>query len=314
MQKTLKILIGCCGGLTGLYVAKRLESLVTLFGFDSCADCATKKYIKQIETSPSLNNEEEFIDFLIGVSNKLDIDIYIPTYSKEIRLVSKNKAKLSCNCKMRFLVSEYSTIMQLEDKLNAYKALKDLGIDTPRIVNPNFDDTNFPVYVKPIIGSGTKDNFVIDNKEQWASITKKNINFFAMEYIQGVEYTVDAFFKSNGKLHDYNQRQRIKTAGGAAIITKNNFDVSIDDYIEKLQKNYHFVGPINIQFFFTRDNRKVLIDINLRMASGGMPLSIESGLDIPQMIIRECLGESIEPFYSDRKNRTMYRYYEEYFI
>ncbi len=314
MNRRTKVLIGCCGGLTGFYVAKRLSRYYHLFGFDSSNDCATTKYIDSIDISPSLDDEEGFISFLIKLGNMKNINVYIPTYSKEVRLIAKNEQTIRSKCEMKFLVSDYATVIALEDKQNAYERLRSLGIDTPKMLHPDNEIVTFPIYAKPNVGSGSKSNFVIEDYEEWLRIRKKYSDLFTMEYLQGTEYTVDAFFCKNGSLHDYNQRQRVKTSGGAAVITKNDFSISVDQFIKTLGKNFSIVGPANFQFIHTSQGRNVFTDFNLRMASGGMPLSVESGLDIPEMVVRECLGKSIAQFRSDRKERTMYRYYEEYFV
>jgi len=54
-------------------------------------------------------------------------------------------------------------------------------------------------------------------------------------------------------------------------------------------------------------------DVNLRFASGGLPLSVESGVNLVKLYVLEALGQPYNPseFQSDRKKRTMYRYFEE---
>ncbi len=313
IHKEITVLIGSCGGLTGLYVSKHLFKETNLLGFDNSPDCATKKYIKTIIKSPPYKDEDSFLSFFIEICQKFNVDIYIPTYSEEVRIISKNREQINSKVNTKFLVSDSEAILELENKKMAYERLKTIGVDTPKIVKIGKDKIYFPIYAKPNRASGSKNNFVVSSIEQLEYLKKFYPDLIYLEYLNGIEFTVDLFFTKEGKLHDYNQRERLKTNGGAAIITRNRFDVLIEDYIEIIRSCYHIEGPANIQFFFTENGRRVVTDINLRMPSGGLPLSVKSGLDIPKMIINECLGLSIKNFRSDRKIRTMYRYYEEYF-
>ena len=57
------------------------------------------------------------------------------------------------------------------------------------------------------------------------------------------------------------------------------------------------------------------IDINLRFPSGGLPLSVASGLDIPNLMIDVMEGKSIQKYIRSKAvdHLTMYRYFEEKF-
>ena len=73
-------------------------------------------------------------------------------------------------------------------------------------------------------------------------------------------------------------------------------------------------GSANFQFII-QDEIPYLIDINLRFASGGLPLSIKSGLNIIELLIKDLYNIEFEEkdYKIDKKERIMYRYYEELF-
>ena len=82
--------------------------------------------------------------------------------------------------------------------------------------------------------------------------------------------------------------------------------------VKKLESNWDFRGCVNFQFI-VRENVPYFIDINLRYPSGGLPITVHSGIDVPHIIIRLADGDAInEKEYSINSNvRVMYRYYEE---
>ncbi|AIY85720.1 hypothetical protein LA10_09699 [Thermotoga neapolitana LA10] len=316
----MKILIGSCGGLTGLYLAKVLRKMdigerFEIYGFDITTKVPTKFFLDKLFVISRSSEEKEFIDQLIEILNKERIDIYIPVHSEECRVVSKYQTEILKRSRSKFMISPYETFKMLDNKANAYKILKGIGLKTPKIYTSYHDVDEFPVVVKPAVGSGSRGFFICRNREELELATTIYRDALIMEYIDGKEYTVDAFFNKKGELVTYNQRIRIKTLGGAAVISENDFSIDVRDQIEKIAAKCKIFGPANFQFFLTPENEVIFTDINLRFASGGLPLSVESGSNIVKLLILELLGKPYNPseFQSDRKKRIMYRYFEEMF-
>lgn len=318
MKDKIKILIGSCGGLTGLFIAKQLKKDFFVdcetYGIDFNEKIPTKKFLDKFFKVPSLSNESDFIESLIFILNQGNIDIYFPTHSKETYIISKNENYIRNNTKAKFIISPYDTYKALENKKIAYLTLKDIGIDVPKIYCAGQEINEFPIFTKPEIGSGSKNNFILNSNEEVTLIKEKYPDNFFMEYINGREYTVDCIYSSSGDFISYNQRIRNKTLGGAVVITTNNFDVDFQSEIIKISEKYKIKGPCNFQFF-CNDKRKILIDVNLRFASGGLPLTIESNVNVLEIMIKDMMGIKVNKYdyTSDKKDRTMYRYFEEFY-
>ncbi|MGC8819428.1 MAG: ATP-grasp domain-containing protein, partial [Athalassotoga sp.] len=92
-MKKIRILLGSCGGLTGLYLSKLFRKSdyadFEIYGFDAESKNPTKFFVDKFFTVPNASNEEIFLNSLINLLNKEKIDIYFPLHSKEIRVVSK---------------------------------------------------------------------------------------------------------------------------------------------------------------------------------------------------------------------------------
>lgn len=323
-METLRILIGSCGGLTGLYLAKSLRKLtlpgysrIELFGFDANGYVPTKFFVDNFFVVSRASKKNDFVSDLINLLNTLEIDVYIPTHSEECRTISEMEQHIRYRTNTRFLISPFSTFQKLDNKGEAYEVLSSIGIKTPKVYKRIDEVENFPVIAKPRVGSGSKEVFKVSSIEELSRFHEayKSSDLLFVEYLSGSEYTVDAFFDSSGNLVTYNQRIRLKTLGGAVIVTKNDFSVDVKEYIEKISEHFKIVGPANFQFFLTPSNEIVFTDINLRFASGGLPLSVESGANIVELVLLEALDIEYDPkkYQSDRKNRVMYRYFEEVF-
>ncbi len=318
-MKKIRILLGSCGGLTGLYLSKLFRKSdyadFEIYGFDAESKNPTKFFVDKFFTVPNASNEEIFLNSLMNLLNKEKIDIYFPLHSKEIRVVSKFEDRIRNSTNTKFIVSPYQSFLALDNKRNLYESLNKLGIRVPKIYSNEISpsDEEFPLFFKPESGSGSKGTMAVDTRAEF-EILKKQKGLF-LELLKGTEYTVDTICDQMGNLLGYNQRIRIKTLGGAAIITENNYEIDVGPYLQNIVKNFRVKGPANFQFFKTNKNEIVFTDVNLRFASGGLPLSVASGLNIPLLTVKLLLEDRIdlEECIPDKKNRIMYRYFEEIF-
>ena len=308
-MKTRNVLVGSCGGLTGIYITKYLRRKhpeYQVYGFDMNDNIYTKFILDDFFIVPGAN-DPLFSSAILDIIKEKEIDVYIPTHSKEVRVISQNYDMFSDKA----VVSPIETIKVLEDKKLSNASLRAIGIDVPNMVTMDCDSVTFPLFSKKVIGSGSSDVLKITSHDELRTELEKGK--LVAEFLSGDEYTVDCFFNKSGELVTYNQRVREKTMGGAAIVCRNDHTVDFSYIIKQIAGNYKIYGPANFQFFYLKDNRKVLTDINLRFASGGLPLSVESGADSVELTILEALNEKYDTnkYQSDKKPRVMYRHFEE---
>ncbi len=315
INKTIRILIGSCGGLTGMYLTKQLKSHNNfnkfIYGIDASYQNATRLFLDKFIQSPRVDQKEAFINFIIDLCNNEEIDIYLPTYSKEIRLISEYEEVLRSKTKTNFIVSDYSSYEKLENKSTFGEYISKYGLKSPRIYNGG--NVTYPSILKPAIGSGSNNTFILENNDDYNYYLNKYKSSVVTEYVSGTEYTIDVICDFNSEVVAYNQRVREKVSNGAVVISKNDFSIEIIDKLKPLIKDFRLKGVINFQFIL-HNGTIYFIDINLRYASGGLPLTVSSGIDVIQILIDLLLNGHIEHFYkSDKKNRTMFRYFEEVF-
>lgn len=308
-----KILIGSNGGLTGIYLAKNLRHLddVILYGAD-CSDISAGKFFVDKQVYLPDAQAPEFIENLVALLNSEGIDIYLPTHSRETKVISYNENKIRELAKTQFLISPKETFSALDDKISANFYLRQIGIPVPKLIEDI--DVQYPIFMKCRVGSGSKGTAIIENAviHKAYQDTCGNVVFFQL--IRGKEYTVDCFFDEIGNLLGFNQRQRIKTNGGAVTISKTSFDIDIAPWLERISKTWIFRGCVNFQYI-VQEGIPYFIDINLRYPSGGLPLTVQSGLDIPKLTVKLLSGEKFvqETVNQEKKEKIMYRYYEEIF-
>ena len=309
------VLIGSNGGLTGVYLAKQLKKNTdtVIIGADASHDSIGKFFVDHQFILPN-STDDRFIASLINLINKNDVDIYLPTHSMETRIVSMHEDELRKKTKCNFLVSPIQTFLALENKRDANENLKSIGIPVPAIIE-DFS-SEYPIFMKKEIGSGSSGSGYIFNRQMHEAYLASEEKVVFFEAIKGIEYTVDCIFDTNGVLLGYNQRRRTKTIGGAVNITENDNTFNVEPYIIKIAKTWKLCGCVNFQYIL-KDDIPFFIDVNLRYPSGGLPLTVESGLNIPRIIISLLSGVEIDPkdlhLCDEKRNLKMYRYFEEIF-
>ena len=168
--------------------------------------------------------------------------------------------------------------------------------------------------MKKDICSGSSSIVYIENKSIHEAYKQSCAESTFYQLIRGTEITVDCMFDTEGRMIGYNQRKRLKTIGGAVSITQNTQVFDILPFLKRIAEHWKFYGCVNFQYIL-KNNTPYFIDINLRYPSGGLPLTVESGLDIPDLTIKLLTGQNVSPYVpvSGYENMIMYRYFEELF-
>lgn len=312
-----KALIGSCGGLTGVYLAKRLSRYagLSILGSDVSSTNVGSLFVSEVVGLPPAL-DESFVPELGAVLNAKGIDFYLPTHSGETRIVSKYEdaiRKLAPTT--AFMVSPFETFLALDDKASLAANLKAAGIPTPRLYEEGeASPDSYPLFMKRKMGSGGAGAGMVLSPCAHSALASDYPDALFFEVIEGAEITVDCMFDENGTLLAFNQRRRVKTMGGAAVVTENDYSVDLKRWIEALASSWKFRGCVNFQCIIG-ESGPYFTDVNLRYPSGGLPLTVESGIDVPEMMLRMLSGEKLSygQYRVDGRPRVMFRYFEESF-
>ena len=314
-KKKITILLTSAGGLTGVFLSKHYKKTdnYRIIGVDMSDINPIRKWVEAFYKVPSLK-DKNFLSTIKDIIQKEEVDILIPISSYDIDFFSKINIQNELG-EIKVLIMNYIDHITLHDKQSCYQYLDTIKIITPLIYSEK-SDIKYPCVIKPRRSSGSKNIVVLyDNNdyEYWSEKIQDNI---IIQYLEGSEYTVDCLFDEDGRCLGSNVRERVKTTGGGATISKINNSIRIDEIIKKLENTGKIKGPVNFQFKILPNKELCVFDFNTRFASGGLALTVESGFDIPNMLIRILLGEKIMKWEAKSENDglTMIRYYDEYFM
>jgi len=298
MKKNIKVLITAAGSTNGVNVIKALKDQKELFFSIIAADTnplATGFHmVDKYYVVPKVD-ALEFIPTILKICKKEKIEIIIPTFSDEFTIFAKNKEIFDKQA-IKMAISSYETYLMTENKIKTSEYFQKWEIPSPKLYTEEeikSKKIKFPVIIKPIKASGSKGVTKINNWEElnfFKNYLKKSI---IQEYVKGDEYTIDGLCDLKGKMIAASPRIRLETKGGLAvksITVKNSLMVG---FTKKIVENFKIIGPFNVQCFKNKNDIK-FIEVNTRFPSGGLPLTVKAGLNIPLILIQLLLGEKIK--------------------
>ena len=204
-----------------------------------------------------------------------DCNVVIPTRDGELEWISSYGAVVS------------DTPGRFTDKWRFAELCHALGIKHPRtsLTSEEFD---LPMISKQRDGAGG--DFRILLTKQFL-IAKDEPEQIYQERIQGTEYSCDAYYTREGKLHGYVVRSRDRIKHGEAYTTTVTTERHINDVCgDYLQRLGGMRGPVNMQLI-----GDTVIEVNPRVG-GAMTCSMAAGLDVLYWTILEHREWSLPPF------------------
>ena len=314
-----RVLVTGAGGPAGVNVIRVFKSkescpyLVVGADIDRLASglyLADKAYLV-----PSADSEN-YVNEMIRICNIENIDFFIPTVNEELLPLSMSRDEFENKCH-RLLVSSPNTIKKTVDKYLTSKTLEQSGISAPKYGIPGSDDletisekVGFPAIIKPRFGRGSRDIVVVNNSEELGNeLKRRNHDVLVQEFVDGPEYTVDTLFDESLKPIAIVQRERLGIKSGVSVQGRTVKIKGIDEISREVAKEFNLAYASNIQMIVDNDGVPKITEINPRF-SGGMPLSIGAGVNLPQLAIQLLSGEKLE--YHDYKAGVyMTRHWED---
>jgi len=175
---------------------------------------------------------------------------------------------------------------------------------------PRAEADVYPYFRKPEFGAASIGAQLVSNASQESESYSKEIR---QRYIEGIEYSVDAYISRTGEILGISPRVRISTLGGEVSESMTIADDEIVERSKEVIKVIGLVGPVTIQFIRESTTADLfLMEVNPRFG-GGAVLSIAAGFNFPKLLLLEALGKKLEPIESG-KNLTMRRYFKEHYF
>ncbi len=289
-MKEKSILIFPCGSETGLELCSALEheKFIKVYGGSSCKDFGRVKYDNYIGDLPYVH-EKKFLESIKKVVQEYKIDLIFPSMDSVMTVLKKNEYDLGC----KVISSSVETLEICESKEKTFKVLKDL-IPLPKIYNQ--DSKQFPLFIKPKKGYGSRGTFFASNDHELRAFFKDRDvkDFQLLEFLPGNEVTVDCF-SSNGDLKYIKPRLRERIMNGISVSTKHleGLTDTFSNWAENISKNIEFKGAWFFQAKQDKNGNYRLMEVAAR-SGGSSSINRGKGINLPLLTIYEQLGIPIK--------------------
>ena len=137
-------------------------------------------------------------------------------------LLSKNKDKIE-KTGAKVLISDKKVIDICRNKVNTSIFFEKNNFLSPKVIdrkNINEKKYKFPLFIKPYDGSSSVNAFKVNNEYELKFFLEYLKNPIVQEFIEGKEYTIDAFMDFDGNPINIVPRERLCTRAGEVLKEK----------------------------------------------------------------------------------------------
>lgn len=290
------ILVFPCGSEIALDIhsSVKYSTYFNLIGASSVDDHGEFVYEDYIGNLPYVT-DPAFISALKRIVEERRIDAIYPAMDAVITVTKNHEQELGC--KVIAPPAETTTIC-LSKKLT-YDALQDF-ILVPKVYDlSELRESDYPVFVKPVVGYSAKGTKRIDSPDQLSAFLEGKDNMLVLEYLPGDEFTVDCFTDRNGKLLYCGARKRNRVSNGISV---NSFFVDdqteFKEIAERLNSRINFRGAWFYQVKRNKEGALSLLEIAARLGGSSL-LSRAIGVNLALLTLFDAFDFDVSVFTND---------------
>lgn len=263
-----------------------------VFAVDVMSDAPTSKFADAFFTLNEIGDGVCYIRDLLEICKREQVDILIPTIDTELIPIASSIEEFT---EIGTLVNipSLEVVRLCRDKTSTRKFFEENSIKTPRAfdVNLDADSLSYPLFIKPRDGSASFNAFKIKTPRElefFREYVKKPI---LQEFIDGDEFTIDAFCDRDGSPIHIVPRRRISVRSGEVLKGRIEKNREIIDATRDVLTKIKLFGHTTIQCI--RNSFGVYFtEINPRFG-GGAPMSIMAGANSIELLLKLKNAEEI---------------------
>jgi len=274
------------------------------------------RHVQRFFKCPPENDEERFIEFLLGSAAERNLDggVLFPSTDDGVKVLAQHRERLS----EHYVVTTppWEVVKFAYDKRLTHQLARQEGVPVPETYNPgSVDDLaslnlDFPVVIKPAISthlsSATKKKAycandaqeLIELYEMMAGIMDP-AEILVQEFIPGRGeklFSFVGFFKHGipvAGLSARRPRQHPMDFGRASTFVETINVPELKTLATRLLKGIGYSGLAEVEFMYDeKDARFELLEVNPRIW-GWHSIAIHAGLDLPFLAYADAVGKEV---------------------
>lgn len=320
-SKSITVLVVSGGSFQGLTVIKglRYSDSVRIIMTDSSNENIGEYFVDDFYIVPKVEKKEQFLESLLKICIKEEVDIIIPSTNIELLLLAENLELFKAK-NIQVAVSDLNLLNIVRNKLFLYRFLTEKKFPVLPILDVRDNNLKFPVLGKPIYGWGSKDMIILNspNEIYKYKLSELKKNYVWQPYLKNYdEFSIDCAINFEGKISEFVMRRRVKTVGGFAVITEGESDSKLAEMAVKLLNLIKIEGGrgiFNIQIL-KKGHKYFVSDINPRIGTSAV-FAYKLGINFPLFLCSYIDPEVYNKPQTipEAKRIKMVRYLEEFWI
>lgn len=279
-----------------------------LIGADTSLSAPALFFCNSRVKTPKIS-DPDYIPFLVDYCNAHNVDALIPTIDTDLLILAENKEKFK---RTKVIISSVESIKICRDKRQTGKFFQSVGVKCPIPVDDYKEyQQGFPAFIKPKDGSSSINAYKVFNQTELKSLSDIVPDYIVQPFIEGTEYTVDAFCDFEGNPILITPRIRLAVRSGEVLKTQICQDKIIISEMKRIISSFKPCGPITVQLI--RDSKTgedYFIEINPRYG-GGAPLSIKAGANSSEVLLRLLQGDHVEYLESAAEDGAVFSRFDQ---
>ena len=264
---------------------------IFMVGADSDSYSAALNVVDKSYVIPEFS-EPKCVEKIQAICAKENIHAILPMTNKAIDFMDKNRVEFDGGDLLLYL-ADHNRIQTSNDKRRLAEFFTQENFASPDLIDPKKPFPGFPLIAKDPCGEGGKNCFKIEDQTEFDFYSKKLPNHIFQRFVQGREFSIDWFSNKKGLPVVVVPRERLVTRAGEVMVSRIELIPEIIESAKRLGTRLQLRGPANFQGFLEESGEFLFTDVNLRFGSGVLH-TIHAGASIPEMMLQELAGESVE--------------------
>jgi carbamoylphosphate synthase large subunit len=302
----------------------RYAKNITLIGVNSTIH---NEYAILLDTNytdcPPYTDDDECVKYIMHVCETNDCNFIIPTMDSAHCLLSKYQSQFT-ECGIHIISSPFETNRICVSKRLTYQTLcSHISCPTQYTETSKYE---FPLFLKPDIGYGSKNCVIVNRKEQLDKLY--NPDMLCLEYLPGDEFTIDCFTCERELLY-VGVRKRVLYKNGLSIITEMLDETSteyqeIQEFANQINRQMHFVGAWFFQLKYDRNHCLKLLEVSTRIAGASsinrlngcnlVLLSVLHHFGYPITIMKNNITDAVHKIHHNKVSDSVLHRYENIYV
>lgn len=286
-----RVMVFPCGSEIGLeaHAALSWSRHIELYGASSNSENHGRfVYRRYLEGLPFVT-EPGFVDRFRAMIEAEGIDVVVPAHDDAVLVLARARERLGC----RVVASPVETCDICRSKARTYQHLAERGIRVPKIVEPMARTMEFPVFLKPDAGQGSRGVYIARTHEEARFHAEKDPSLLWLEYLPGKEYTVDCFTDRHGNLLFVGARERARVQNGISVRARPVKDARADAIAAEINKAMRLRGAWFFQLKEDRDGEPAVLEVASRIA-GSTAVYRSLGVNLALMSVYDALDIDVQ--------------------